>query len=323
MAHMLTSTKPQNAATGGRPKKVRLRQRPDRSASGHELLDWMPDGVVVVDADGTIAYANRRAEKITGYSRHQLEGRPIEVLVPPQLRAAHEAHRRDYAARPAPRSMGAAAHDFNVRRKDGTEFSADIALGPLRGGARPGVVAVIRDITERRRFESLLEHQALHDPLTGLANRTLFLDRLKQAIESARRERGHVALVMIDLDEFKALNDAFGHAAGDKALIKFAARLASGLRATDTAARLGGDEFAWILPGISDRVGAERMVRTLLRGLKVRFSNAGRTIVVSASAGMALYPDDGSDVDGLMRRADASLYSAKRGDDGLRSILMA
>ena len=313
---MLASTKPQNAATGRRPEKDRPRQRPDRSASGHELLDWMPDGVVVVDADGTIEYANRRAEKITGYGRHQLEGRSIELLVPRHLRAAHEAHRRDYAARPGPRSMGAAAHDFNVRRRDGTEFSADIALGPLKGGARPGVVAVIRDITERRRFEILLEHQALHDPLTGLANRTLFLDRLKQAIQSARRERGHLALVMIDLDEFKALNDEFGHAAGDKALKKFAAGLASGLRATDTAARLGGDEFAWILPGVSDRAAAARMVRKLVPGLKVEFSAAGRAIVVKASAGMALCPDDAADVDGLMRRADASLYSAKRGRYG-------
>jgi diguanylate cyclase (GGDEF)-like protein/PAS domain S-box-containing protein len=313
---MLKSTNPQNAATVGRPEKDRPRERPDRSASGHELLDWMPDGVVVVDADGTIEYANRRAEKITGYSRDELKGRPIELLVSPHLRAAHEAHRRDYAARPGPRSMGAAAHDFNVRRKDGTEFSADIALGPLKGGARSGVVAVIRDITERRRFEIMLEHQALHDPLTGLANRTLFLDRLKQAIESARRERGHIALVMIDLDEFKGLNDAFGHAAGDKALKKFAVRLASGLRATDTAARLGGDEFAWILPGVSDRPAAERMVRKLLKGLKVRFSKAGKTVSVRASAGMALYPDDAADVDGLMRRADASLYSAKRGGYG-------
>jgi diguanylate cyclase (GGDEF)-like protein len=212
--------------------------------------------------------------------------------------------------------MGAAAHDFNVRRKDGTEFSADIALGPLKGGGRPRVVAVIRDITERRSFEILLEHQALHDPLTGLANRTLFLDRLKQAIQTTRRERGHVALVMIDLDEFKALNDTFGHASGDKALKKFAARLASGLRATDTAARLGGDEFAWILPGVSDRAAAERMVRKLLLSLKVGFSNAGHAIAVKASAGMALCPDDAADVEGLMRRADACLYSAKRGGYG-------
>ncbi len=276
----------------------------------------MPDGVVLVDADGTITYANRRAEKITGYKRHELQGRPIELLVPQRLRAIHKVHRRDYSTRPAPRSMGAVAHDFTVRRKDGSEFSADIALGPIKGDGRPGVVAVIRDITERRRFEVLLEHQALHDPLTGLANRTLFLDRLKQAIESARREGRHVSLVMLDLDKFKLVNDAFGHAAGDAALRKFAARLGSGLRATDTVARLGGDEFAWILPGVTNRAAAERMVAKLLVGLKGRITVAGQTIAVRVSAGMALFPDDGGDVDRLMRRADASLYSAKRGGGG-------
>lgn len=316
MAHMLTVTKPQIGFAGGRPKAKRPREHKVQPPSGYELLDWMPDGVVVVDADGTITYANRRAEKITGYSRRELQGHSIELLVPNPLRAIHKVHRRDYAARPAPRSMGAAAHDFNVRRKDGSEFSADIALGPVKGGGRPGVVAVIRDITERRRFEDLLEQQALHDPLTGLANRTLFVDRMKQAIQSARRDRRGVALVMLDLDKFKLVNDAFGHAVGDAALKRFAAKLGSGLRATDTAARLGGDEFAWILPGFTDRAAAERMVGKLLMGLKGRVSSAGHAMAVRVSAGMALYPDDGGDVDRLMRRADASLYSAKRAGGG-------
>jgi diguanylate cyclase (GGDEF)-like protein/PAS domain S-box-containing protein len=276
----------------------------------------MPDGVVVVDADGTITYANQSAERITGYGRNELQGRQIETLVPSRLRAIHKVRRGEYSARPAARPMGAAVRDFTVRRKDGSEFSADIALGPLKSDGRSGVVAVIRDISERRRFEALLEHQALHDPLTGVANRTLFMDRLKQAIQSARREDRHVALVMLDIDKFKGLNDAFGHAAGDAALKKFAARLAYGLRATDTAARLGGDEFAWILPGVSDRAGAERMVRKLLKGLKMRFSVAGQSVAIKVSAGIAVYPEDGRDVDRLMRRADAHLYSTKRSGDG-------
>lgn len=276
----------------------------------------MPDGVLLVDADGTIAYANRRAERITGYRSNELQGRQIEILVPAPLRAIHKVHRGEYAARPAARPMGAAAHDFSVRRKDGSEFSADIALGPLKIAGRTAVLAVIRDISERRRLEALLEHQALHDPLTGVANRTLFMDRLKQAIDSAQRDNRHVALVMLDIDKFKGLNDAFGHAAGDAALKKFAARLASGLRATDTAARLGGDEFAWILPGVADRAGAERMVRKLLQGLKMRFSVAGQSVAIKVSAGIAVYPEDGRDVDRLMRRADANLYSTKRSGDG-------
>ena len=280
------------------------------------MLEWMPDGVVVVDAEGLIVYANRRAEKITGYGRGELRGHPVELLVPRRLRAIHEEHRRGYRARPGSRSMGAAEHDFAVRRKDGTEFSADIALGPLASGAGHSVVAVIRDITERRKFEVMLEHQALHDPLTGLANRTLFFDRLSQAILNSRRDRRQVALVMLDLDRFKLVNDALGHAVGDTLLKQFAARLTVRLRTTDTAARLGGDEFAWVLPGVAGRPAAERKVRRLLQTLTGSRSIAGQRINVAASAGMALFPDDGQDADTLMRQADRALYLAKR--EGLR-----
>ena len=298
-------------------------ERSAQRAPDHDLLEWMPDGVVVVDAGGLIAYANGRAEKITGYGRQELVGQPIELLVPQRLRAIHVGHRREYCARPGPRSMGGAEHDFTVRRKDGSEFSADIALGPVASAGGSNVVAVIRDITERRRFECMLEHQALHDPLTGLANRTLFFDRLKQAMMSGRRDQTHLALVMLDLDRFKLVNDAFGHAVGDKVLKDFAVRLAAGLRTTDTAARLGGDEFAWILPRVADRTTAGRMVRTLLGRVNGCASIDGHQIEVSASTGMALYPDDGDDVDTLMRQADRALYSAKRDGGAFASARLA
>jgi diguanylate cyclase len=299
------------------------RERTAQPALEHELLEWMPDGVVVVDAEGLIVFANRRAERITGYRRQELRGHPIELLVPQRLRAIHREHRRDYYSRPAPRSMGGAEHDFRVRRKDGSEFSVDIALGPLASAGGRQVVAVIRDITERRRFELLLQHQALHDPLTDLANRTLFFDRLRQAVRSARRDRRHVAIVMLDLDRFKVVNDAFGHAVGDAVLKEFAARLAVRLRTTDTAARLGGDEFAWILPGVADRAAAERKVCQLLQALKGSLSIAGERIHVAVSVGMALYPDDGDNVDRLMRQADRALYSAKRDGHAFESACLA
>jgi diguanylate cyclase (GGDEF)-like protein/PAS domain S-box-containing protein len=302
---------------------VQTCERPAQRTLDHELLEGMPDGVMLVGADGLIIYANRRAEKITGYTRHELRGHPIELLVPQRLRANHREHRREYGARPSPRSMGAAEHDVRVRRKDGSEFSADIALGPSASTCGPEVVAVIRDITERRKFEVMLEHRALHDPLTDLANRTLFFDRLSQAILSGRRDRSQVALVMLDLDKFKLINDAHGHAVGDAVLKEFAARLAAGLRRTDTAARLGGDEFAWILPRIADRTAAELMVRKLLHPLNGSISVAGERIDVAVSAGVAVYPDDGDDVDTLMRQADRALYSAKRDGRGFASARLA
>lgn len=293
------------------------RVRAVKLASDHELLESMPDGVVVVSPDGLIAYANRRAERMTGYRRGELQGHAVEDLVPLRLRIVHMAHRREYFSRMRPRAMGAVQHDFRVRRKDGSEFSADIALGPLAGGTE--IVAAIRDITERRQLEALLEHQALHDPLTNLANRTLFFDRLNQSIRLGKRERGQVALVMLDLDRFKQVNDAFGHAVGDALLREFAARFAGRLRASDTAARLGGDEFAAILSGVTGRGDAERKVRTLLRGFKKPIAIDGRRFEIGVSAGLAVYPEDGRNVDRLIRRADMNLYAAKRDGGGFLS----
>jgi diguanylate cyclase len=285
--------------------------------SDHELLEWMPDGVVVVDAEGQVVFANRQAYRMTGYTRGELGGHRIELLVPERLRAVHRKHRGEYyATHSGPRSMGGADRDFRVRRKDGSEFSADISLGSVQTPNGLRTVAVIRDITERRRLEAALEHQALHDPLTDLANRTLFFDRLKQAVLSARREGKKVALVVLDLDAFKHVNDAFGHAVGDELLKALAVGLRAGLRATDTAARIGGDEFAWILPRVAGRNAAERMVRKRLSSIQVGYSNDTERMQVSVTAGIALYPDDAPDVETLIKVADSAMYAAKRNAGG-------
>ncbi|HEV2033823.1 MAG TPA: diguanylate cyclase [Candidatus Dormibacteraeota bacterium] len=293
------------------------RQSEVQRPSDHDLLEWMPDGVVVSDTEGRIVYATGRVEQMTGYTPQELQGHAIELLVPERLRAVHGRHRRGhYAAHAGPRPMGGPERDFRVRRKDGSEFSADIALGPVRTPSGPQTVAVIRDITERKRMEVAIEHRALHDPLTDLANRTLFLDRLSQSLLSARREGKQVALVILDLDGFKEVNDSYGHVVGDELLRELAGLLRAGLRATDTAARIGGDEFAWVLPNVAGRRAAERMVRKRLKSLQVTFSIDNECIEVRVSAGVALYPDDGRDVDTLMRFADSAMYSAKRAGRG-------
>jgi diguanylate cyclase (GGDEF)-like protein/PAS domain S-box-containing protein len=279
----------------------------------------MPDGIVVVDVGGRIVLANRRLERLTGYRRRELLGRGVELLVPSSLRAAHRNHRGDYYARGAQRrAMGSVDRDFRVRRKDGSEFSADISLASISSGSARQTVAVIRDITERRNLEAELEHRALHDPLTDLANRTLFFDRLRQAMSGSRRDARRMALVMLDLDGFKAVNDAYGHLTGDAVLRELGARMRSGVRATDTVARIGGDEFAWILPRIDGRVAAARMVRKLERTIGTSFRLDGQRIDISIAAGIALYPGDGEDIDSLMRSADLALYSAKRRRYSLR-----
>jgi diguanylate cyclase (GGDEF)-like protein/PAS domain S-box-containing protein len=283
-----------------------------------QLLDAMPDGVVVLDSEGRIVFANRLAEQMTGYTREELGGHLIELLVPPRLRAIHREHRQAYhESQRGPRAMRTAEYDFRARRKDGSEFSADIALGPIDTPRGRQTVAVIRDITKRVQLESALEHMALHDPLTGLANRTLFFDRLKQAMLSAGRDGKQVALVMMDVDRFKAINDAYGHLVGDQVLRKLAMRLTFPLRASDTIARIGGDEFAWVLPRVASRDSAVSIVRKLLRMNVENLVVGPQHIEVGVSTGMALYPDDGEDTDNLMRSADLALYAAKRKDRGL------
>jgi len=268
----------------------------------------MPDAVVVTDQGGKIVFANRMAESLTGYSRQELIGHKVEVLVPRAQRSTHVEQRNSFYARGRPRMMGASEADLKLRRKDGAEVPVEISLGP----AAADTVAVIRDVTERRRMELALEHRALHDPLTDLANRTLFFDRLQQSIHSARREQSQVALVMLDLDGFKAINDAYGHVIGDDVLRKLSERLRRGLRATDTAARLGGDEFALILPRVSNRTAVDRMVRRRLAIAQEPLIAGRRKINVRVSAGIAIHPDDGRDADILLRHADAAMYSAKR-----------
>lgn len=208
--------------------------------------------------------------------------------------------------------MGSVDHEFDVRRRDGTTFPADIALGPVTIAGEARVMAVVRDITERRRLEADLAHQALHDPLTGLANRTLYFDRLRQAMAQAVRDRRQVALVMLDLDHFKSVNDAHGHHAGDEVLRKVASGLGRGLRSTDTFARIGGDEFAWVLPNVGGRQSAMLMLVKLLGSVPVTVKVGKTAIDVGVSAGLALFPDDGDDIDTLMGVADVELYAAKR-----------
>jgi diguanylate cyclase (GGDEF)-like protein len=179
----------------------------------------------------------------------------------------------------------------------------------------PDLVMVhTEDITERKRAEVALAHQALHDALTGLPNRVLLGDRLQQAILSADREKRALALLVMDLDRFKEVNDTLGHHAGDRLLQEIARRLRGALRASDTVARLGGDEFAVVLPGSSD---ATDTAVKLVQALEAPFELEGHTLALGASVGIALYPQHGETVESLLRSADVAMYTAKRARSGV------
>jgi len=186
-----------------------------------------------------------------------------------------------------------------------------VATNLLNQPAVEGIVATCRDITQRKAFERELSRLAFTDTLTGLPNRSLLQDRLAQAIRFAEREGGEAALLVVDLDGFKEVNDRHGHPRGDIVLQEVARRLPARLRGTDTVARLGGDEFAIVLPGV-DRASAVTSVAKIRRGLKAPVVFSGGSFIPTASIGVAVYPDNGTSADDLMRHADDAMYRNKR-----------
>ena len=206
--------------------------------------------------------------------------------------------------------------EFPLER-EGDRRWYQLSVQPLRA-PDGGAVIVHRDITERTRIEVALEHQALHDVVTDLPNRTLLRDRLRQAILAARRRNTKVALLFIDLDRFKELNDTFGHQAGDVVLREVGERFVDAVRASDTVARLGGDEYAVLIPLAADRDEAVMVARRILASLQEPFTVEGESAFIEASIGIVLCPEHGEDVQTLMRRADVAMYAAKRGGSGLQ-----
>jgi len=179
-------------------------------------------------------------------------------------------------------------------------------------GRPRGAIGASLDITERKRAEEQIKSLAYHDSLTGLPNRRLFQDRLSVAVAQAHRNSQHLAVLFLDLDRFKAVNDALGHAAGDRLIQDVAERLRTCLREGDTVARLGGDEFTLLLPGVSQVVDAARVAEKVLDALRVPFLIEGRELFATASIGISLYPEEGRDADTLVKNADAAMYRAKQ-----------
>jgi diguanylate cyclase (GGDEF)-like protein/PAS domain S-box-containing protein len=203
--------------------------------------------------------------------------------------------------------------EATARRKDGSEFEIDIHLVPVEdGGELTHWVAFIRDVTDAKRQVVQLRHQASHDGLTNLPNRTLLFERLATNIEAAREDRTVLALLVMDLDRFKEVNDTFGHHFGDMLLKQVAFRLRNQMRTGDTVARLGGDEFAVVLPEVKDAAHAGRIARNILNALEQPFVVEEQVLEVGASIGIALFPQHGFDARTLLRRADTAMYTSKQ-----------
>jgi diguanylate cyclase (GGDEF)-like protein/PAS domain S-box-containing protein len=207
--------------------------------------------------------------------------------------------------------------EATATRANGTEFELDMQLVPVEdSGQLTHWVAFLRDVTAAKHQVTSLRHQATHDALTGLPNRTLLFDALEKAIETARGNGSGLALMLMDLDRFKEVNDTFGHQFGDALLKQVAFRLQNQLRGEDVVARLGGDEFALVLPAAADANAIGVTARRILNTLEQQFVIEGQVLEVGASIGIAIYPDHGTDARTLLRRADVAMYNAKQKQTG-------
>lgn len=279
--------------------------RLDSQALGEKLLNSLPDGIVAVDAAGCIAVANPQMERLFGYACSELLGQPVEILVPERFRSNHKEFRRDYTDHPHARAMGAGL-DLCGRRKDGSEFPVDIMLVPVEIAEERLVLGVIRDITERKQMEQWMLRLALTDPLTGLGNFRRLHETFVTAAKLSQRSGRPCALLVLDLDGLKKINDTYGHAVGSRALCRVAEALRAECRVIDTSARHGGDEFAVVMPD-TDAEGA----RNLAGRLASRVEQDGENPPVAFSYGLGAYPRDGQTLDQLLAVADRALYMMK------------
>ncbi|CAG0981776.1 putative signaling protein [Methylophilaceae bacterium] len=280
------------------------------------VIDGALDGIVTIDDSGAIVEFNPAAEQIFGYRRQDVIGRQLaSVIIPPALRQAHEAGYRRFVETRNQRIFNQRL-ELTAIRADGSEFPVELTLTSLQEQGLPLVTGFIRDITERKRAEQDIRHLAFFDPLTSLPNRRLLVDRLQQAMAASARSRHYGALLFIDLDNFKALNDSKGHDYGDLLLIEVAGRLRSCIRAEDTVSRLSGDEFVVILKDLRGdldlslteaKIVAEKILDAVKQPCQLKEVEHHNT----CSIGISLFNGYEISVDELLKRADTAMYQAK------------
>ena len=276
------------------------------------LVESSPDLIFTLDAEGRFSYISPRVSSLLGFERKALLRRPFTTLIMPED--------IDRACSLLAQSSTSLTENFNLELRlrcnhginnDGITVALTASPMPTHSGGA-GLYGVARDISERKRAEEIISFQAFHDQLTLLPNRVLFKDRLELAITQAQRRNGTLAVMFIDIDRFKLVNDTFGHAEGDALLRAIASRLSSTLRRGDTLARLGGDEFTVLLPDIKLTQDAELIGTKILAALETPIALSHGDYRVTASIGIALFPRDGSTAEELTRNADVAMYQVKR-----------
>ena len=280
------------------------------------LNDWMleawnaaPDGILLIDPQGRILVSNSAMGLISGFSAEELRGQSVEILLPEALHAQHRGDLQQFFQQPRRHNMGQ-GRILWLQRKDRVQIPVDIALGSFLRKGQPLVAAFVRDVTDMRRMEERMQYQATHDTLTGLGNRWAFQQHLQECMQQAQVTGEPSALLLLDLDNFKAINDGYGHPAGDHVLQEVAKRLKAVLRSQGWLARLGGDEFAVLLPHADGDVAAQ-WAEQILHAMQAPCAWGQVQLEFGTSIGVALSPLDARDPPSLMRCADMAMYRAK------------
>jgi len=276
----------------------------------NSIFNAVRDGIITINPEGIIEAFNPGAEDIFAYKKFEVMGKNISMLMPEPAKSEYDAHLEKFSTGALTRDQTKPLEQI-AQRKDGEVFPVEITLNTASFADGIKITGVVRDITERKKWEDQIKRLAMTDPLTGLANRNQYEQRLSEAEQHAKRFKTNFALILIDLDKFKPVNDTYGHPVGDALLKQVAEILQSSCREIDTVARLGGDEFAIILSGVTElksaTIPAEKLINKLSQPLQIEQYN----IQIGASMGISRYPNDSTDMEELQRMADQALYTAK------------
>lgn len=299
-------------------REARLTQDNPELAQKYSLLQAIieaaSDAIFLQDTQGRFVIANGACAKMLGRSAQEVINKDIRQVLPPEMaQLVMDANKRIL-------ETGKPQIFEDTFEAGGTAKTYSTVRAPCNddGGQLIGVIGIARDITDDKDNEARLKHQANHDSLTGLPNRALLLDRIEHAIDHAHRNHSQLAIMFVDLDRFKSINDTFGHEAGDTLLVDVAGRLKACVRRDDTVARLGGDEFIIVLENLSHEEAVIKVAQKVLEEMESPFEISGRQLFITASVGISLFPRDGVDGKALLKRADDALYRAK--DNGRKRI---
>ncbi|HYQ40016.1 MAG TPA: EAL domain-containing protein [Pseudomonas sp.] len=286
-------------------ERMQMQERLQQAAT---VFENTAEGVMITGLDQRIVAINRAFSAITGYSESEALGQTPQLLA-----SAQQGQELDEEIRASLASDSHWQGEIWSRRKNGERYPALMTISAVRNGGNQisHHVAVFADITRLKQAQARLDYQAHHDPLTGLPNRLLFEDRLRQALDEALAEQRHGAVLFLDLDRFKHINDSLGHPVGDLLLQGIAKRLREQLREVDTVARLGGDEFIVLMPRVQQTSDIERVASKLMGAFATPFNAGGHEFFMSSSMGISLFPEHGEDVATLVKNADAAMYQAK------------